>query len=203
MHILGYIWLSKIIFQLTRVSVHACVRTILTVHTSSVPTAIYTVWIQRWPGGTLITLQSFELVSCIVPYWKPLNFYYVIKVRGFLYPPLFSFVKSPTNLFCCNNIHISLVIHFDTLFFRYKLDFPINTINETENPFSLQDNKKNYIHSYMDNVTHNILNLTPTLLKLDNDVTLTRFRHNSEMTLTQDTFWHYSDRTLSNLLWPW
>ena len=39
----------------------------------------------------------------------------------------------------------------------------------------------------MDNVTHNILNLTPTLLKLDNDVTLTRFRHNSEMTLTQLT----------------
>ena len=39
----------------------------------------------------------------------------------------------------------------------------------------------------MDNVTHNILNLTLTLLKLDNDVTLTRFRHNSEMTLTQLT----------------
>ena len=83
MHILGYILLSKIIFQLTRVSVHACVRTILTVHTASVPTAIYTVWIQRWPGGTPITLQPFELVSCIVPYWKPLTFYYVIKVRGF------------------------------------------------------------------------------------------------------------------------
>ena len=137
MHILGYILLSKIIFQLTRVSisasVHLSVRTILTVHTASVPTAIYTVWIQRWPGGTPITLQSFELVSCIVPYWKPLNSYYVIKVRGFSFLPLFSFVKRPTNLFCCNNIHISLVINP----FWYYL-FQIQT------RFSYQYNKQDW-----------------------------------------------------------